>query len=59
MWLALKMLLSDSGCRKEIYIPESLVQNSIYLEIIYPENTNENNIKQNFTNLENTNKNCK
>ena len=38
--------------RKEIYLPESLDQNSIYLEIIYPENTNENNIKQNFTNLE-------
>ena len=45
--------------RKEIYLPESLDQNSIYLEIIYPENTNENNTKQNFTNLENTNKNCK
>ena len=45
--------------RKEIYLPESLDQNSIYLEIMYPENTNENNIKQNFTNLENTNKNCK
>ena len=45
--------------RKEIYLPESLDQNSMYVEIIYPENTNENNTKQNFTNLENTNKNCK
>ena len=45
--------------RKEIYLPESLDQNSIYLENIHQENTNENNIKKNFTNLENTDKNGK